>query len=176
MYEKIANDLLSSEEVKSLQFEIFPKIHKDGNPGRQFKRLPYCKDFKIHWSPTTTACKRTQFVCKRLHRFHTQINSMDKIPDNSIFVTMDIPSICTNISNKEGIEAAETTVRRKNIGTKIISIFLHLFWTIKVASAAKIFFCHKECPWYVINDFFYLKKKCFVQNPQISKFVTISET
>ena len=72
MFEKIANDLLSSEEVKSLQFEIFPKIHKDGNPGRQFNRLPYCKDFKIHWSLTTTACKRTQFVCKRLHRFHTE--------------------------------------------------------------------------------------------------------
>ena len=91
--------------------------------------------------------------------FIRKINSMDKITDNSIFVTMDILSLCTNISNKEGIEAVETTVRRKNVGTRIISTFLHLFWTLKVASAAKLFFCRKECPWYVINEFFYLKKK-----------------
>ena len=40
---------------------------------------------------------------------------MEKIPDNSILVTMDVRSLYTNILNKEGIEAVETTLKRKNI-------------------------------------------------------------
>ena len=55
---------------------------------------------------------------------------MEKIPDNSILVTMDVRSLYTNIPNKEGIEAVETTLKRKNIRTKIISTFLRLVLTL----------------------------------------------
>ena len=55
---------------------------------------------------------------------------MEKIPDNSILVTMDVRSLYTNIPNKEGIEAVETTLKRKNIGTRIISTFLRLVLTL----------------------------------------------
>ena len=34
------------------------------------------------------------------------------------------------IPNKEGIENVETTVKRKNIGTRMISTFLHLVLTL----------------------------------------------
>ena len=51
---------------------------------------------------------------------------MEKIPDNSILVTMDVRSLYTNTPNKEGIEA----VKRKNIGTRIVSTFLRLVLTL----------------------------------------------
>ena len=62
--------------------------------------------------------------------FIRKINCMEKIPDNSILVTMDVRSLYTNIPNKEGIEAVETTLKRKNIGTRIISTFLRLILTL----------------------------------------------
>ena len=55
---------------------------------------------------------------------------MEKIPNNSILVTMDVRSLYTNTPNKEGIEAVETTLKRKNIGTRIVSTFLRLVLTL----------------------------------------------
>ena len=43
---------------------------------------------------------------------------------------MDVRSLYTNISNKEGIKAVETTMKRKNIGTRLISTFLRLVLTL----------------------------------------------
>ena len=55
---------------------------------------------------------------------------MEKIPDNSIPVTMDVRSLYTNIPNKEEIEAVGTTLKRKNMGTRIISSSLRLVLTL----------------------------------------------
>ena len=55
---------------------------------------------------------------------------MEKTTDNSILVTMNICSLYTNIPNKEGIEAVETILERKSIGTRIISTFLPLVLTL----------------------------------------------
>ena len=43
---------------------------------------------------------------------------------------MDVLSLYTNIPHKEGTEAVETTLNRKNIGTMIISTFLRLVLTL----------------------------------------------
>ena len=55
---------------------------------------------------------------------------MEKIPDNSILVTMDVRSLDTNIPNKEAIEAVETTFNRKSVGKRIFSTFLRLVLTL----------------------------------------------
>ena len=55
---------------------------------------------------------------------------MRKLPGNSILVTADVRSVYTNIPNKEGIEAVETFLKSKNIGTKIILTFLCLVLTL----------------------------------------------
>ena len=55
---------------------------------------------------------------------------MEKTTDNSILVTMNICSLYTNIPNKKGIEAVETILERKSIGTRIISTFVPLVLTL----------------------------------------------
>ena len=131
MNEKIANDLLSSE-AKTPQFKMLPKVHKEGNPGRPVVSSIDCHTTKIskyidnqlqpHVKELKSYVKDSDFIRK--------INGMEKIPDSSIFLTMDVQSLYTNIPNKEGIEAVETTLKRKNIGTRIISTFLRLVLTL----------------------------------------------
>ena len=130
--EKIANDLLSSE-AKTPQFKMLPKVHKEGNPGRPVVRSIDCHTTKISKyidNQLQPHVKELKSYVKDSTDFIWKINSMEKIPDNSILVTMDVRSLYTNIPNKEGIETVETTLKRKNIGTTIISTFLRLVLTL----------------------------------------------
>ena len=130
--EKIANDLLSSE-AKTPQFKMLPKVHKEGNPGRPVVSSIDCHTTKISKyiaNQLQPHVKELKSYVKDSTDFIRKINSMQKIPDNSILVTMDVRSLYTNIPNKEGIEAVETTLKRKNIGTAIISTFLRLVLTL----------------------------------------------
>ena len=130
--EKIANDLLSSEE-KTPQFKMLPKVYKEGNPGRPVVSSIDCHTTKISKyidNQLQPHVKELKSFVKDSTDFIRKINSMEKIPDNSILVTMDVRSLYTNISNREGIEAAETTLKRKNIGTMVTSTFLRLVLTL----------------------------------------------
>ena len=132
MNEKIATDLLSSE-AKTPQFKMLPKVHKEGNPGRSVVSSIDCHTAKISKyidNQLQPHVKELKSYVKDSTAFIRKINSMEKIPDNSILVTMDVRSLYTNIPNKEGIEAVETTLKRKNIGTRIISTFLRLVLTL----------------------------------------------
>ena len=130
--EKIANDLLSSE-AKTPQFKMLPKVYKEGNPGRPVVSSIDCHTTKISKyidNQLQPHVKELKSFVKDSTDFIRKINSMEKIPDNSILVTMDVRSLYTNISNREGIEAAETTLKRKNIGTTVTSTFLRLVLTL----------------------------------------------
>ena len=130
--EKIANDLLSSE-AKTPQFKMLPKVHKEGNPGRQVVNSIDCHTTNISKyidNQLQPHVKELKSYVKDSTDFIRKIDSMEKIPDNSILVTMDVRSLYTNIPNKEGIESVETTLKRKNIGTRIISTFLRLVLTL----------------------------------------------
>ena len=77
---------------------------------------PHVKELKSYVKDSTDFIRKT--------------NSMEKNPDSNILVTMDELSLYTNILNKVGIPAVETTLKRKNIGKRIISIFLCLVLTL----------------------------------------------
>ena len=68
---------------------------------------------------------------------------MEKIPDNNILVTMDVRYLFTNFPNKEGTEAVETTLKRKNKATRIISTILRLI----LFSTVKTTYRLKAAPW-----------------------------
>ena len=130
--EKIANDL-SSSEAKTLQFKMLPKVYKVGNPGRPVVSSIDCYTKKISKyinNQLQPHVKELKSYVKHSTDFIRKINGMEKIPDNSILVTMDVRSLYTNIPNKEGIEAVETTLKSKNIGTRIISTFPRLVLTL----------------------------------------------
>ena len=116
--EKVANNLLSSE-AKIPQFKMLPKVHKKANSGRPMVSSINCHATKISKyidNQLQPHVKELKSYVKDSTDFIRKINSMEKIPDNSIFVTMDVRSLYTHIPNKEGIKAVETTLKRKNIG------------------------------------------------------------
>ena len=86
MNEKIANDLLSSE-AKTPQFKTLPKVHKEGNPGRPVVSLIDCHTTKISKyinNQIQPHVKELKSYVKDTTDFIRKINSMGKIPDNSI--------------------------------------------------------------------------------------------
>ena len=130
--EQIANDLLSSE-AKTSQFKMLPKVHKEGNPGRPMVSSIDCHTTKISKyidNKLQPYVKELKSYVKDSIDFIWKINSMEKNPDNSTLVTMDVRSLYTNIPNKEGVEALETTLKIKKVGTRINSTFLQLVLTL----------------------------------------------
>ena len=126
--EKIANDLLTSE-AKTPQFKMLRKVHKDGNSGRPVVSSIDCHTTRISKyidNRLQPHIKQLKSYVKDCTDFIRKINSVEKISDNSILVTVDVRSLYTNIPNKEGIEAVETTLKRKNKATRIITTFLRL--------------------------------------------------
>ena len=45
--------------------------------------------------------------------FIRKINNLERIPENSILVTMDMHSLYTSIPNNEGIKAVKRTLKQK---------------------------------------------------------------
>ena len=65
----------------------------------------------------------------RLHFFFLTIckQKREEIPFNSILVTTDVLSLCTNFPTKEGIETVETALKIKLLS--VISTFPYLILT-----------------------------------------------
>ena len=92
---------------------MLPKVHKEGNLSRPVVSSIDChttKTLKYMKNQLQPHVKELKSYVKDSTDFIRKINSMEKIPDNSILVTMDLRSLYTNIPNKEGIEALETTL------------------------------------------------------------------
>ena len=58
---------------------------------------------------------------------------MEKIPENSYLVSLDVISLYRNIPNSEGIKAVKTSSEnfpRRTVATKVIATFLPLILTL----------------------------------------------
>ena len=96
---------------------MFPKVHQKRNPGTPVVSSIDCHTTNIskytdhhHLQPYV---KELKSYVKDSTDFIRKINSIKKIPDNSILVTIDVRSLHTNIPNKEGIKAVELTLKKK---------------------------------------------------------------
>ena len=122
--ENIANDLLSSE-AKTPPCKMLPKVYKEGNPGR-----PVVSSIDSHTTKISIYIdnqlqrhvKELKSYVKDSTDFIRKINSMEKIPDNSILVTMDVRSLYTNIPNKLQTEKSSSKKKQKN---KVIEYHLY---------------------------------------------------
>ena len=129
MEEKTANNLKSSE-AKISQFKMFPKIHKKENPSRPVVTSVDCHTTKIskHVDHLLQPhVKELRSYVKISRDFMRKINNLERIPENRIFVTMDVRSLYTKIPNNDCIKAVETTPKRKTISTRISLHFSTLF-------------------------------------------------
>ena len=103
--EKIANDLLSSE-AKTTQFKMLSKVHKERNPGRPVVSSIDCHTTKISKyinNQLQPHVKELKLYVKDSTDFIRKTNNMEKIPDSSILVTMNVRSLYTNIPNRQRI-------------------------------------------------------------------------
>ena len=85
-----------------------PKIHKEGNPCRPVISSVNCHTTKIlqytdhHLQPHV---QELGSYVKDSTDFIKKISTIDKVPQKSFLVTMDVRSLYTNIPNNEEIKA-----------------------------------------------------------------------
>ena len=112
---------------------LVQKLHKEGNPCTPGVSSIDCHTTKISQyidKQLKPHVKEIKLYVKGSTDFIWKINSMEKVPDNNILLTMDVHFLYANIRNKEGIEAVETTLKRNNKATRIILTFLRLVLTL----------------------------------------------
>ena len=125
--ENIANGL-KNPSPRTPQFDISPKIHKEGNPGRPVVSSINCdianisKHIDYHLQPIV---KLIPSFVKDTNDFINKINAVKSVPKNSYLVTMDVRSLHTNIPNAEGISAVKRAFdnySKKTITTNVLGI------------------------------------------------------
>ena len=104
------------------------KIHKEGNPGKAVVSSVNCYTTKISQYFDHHLQPHVQELVKDSTDFIKEVSTIDKVPQESFLVTMtmDVCSLYTNIPSNEENKSVETTLKRKNLQTKLIISFLKL--------------------------------------------------
>ena len=99
------------------------KIHKEGNPGRPvISSVNYIttKIFQYVGHDLQPNVEELESFAKDLTDFMKTVFTTDKVPQERFLDTMDVCSLYISIPNNEGIKAVETTLKWKNLQTKVI--------------------------------------------------------
>ncbi len=94
-------------------FWLFPKIHKTNNPGRPVISSINCNTSKLsksvdhHIQPLA---KQVKSYIQDTTDFINKLQALDTLPDNALLITMDVRSLYTNISNKDGRKALKVAL------------------------------------------------------------------
>ena len=127
---------LKSYEPQTSKFSLYPKIHKDGNPGRPVIISVDCHSSKIskyvdyHLQPEV--CKLKSYTKDSTDAMNKLAEIKGEITEHDILVTMDVHSLYTNIPNDEGIQAVREKLNNSpsRIPTRVITTFLLLIVTL----------------------------------------------
>ena len=115
---------------------FLPKVHKKEIPGRPVVSSIDCPTAKIskfidhHLQPIV---QKIPSYIKDTTDFLNKINNIVNVHDQSIFVSLDVKSLYTNIPNSEGIAAVKRAFdnySNKLVSTKVIVTFLSLILTL----------------------------------------------
>lgn len=130
--DKVADGLISNE-CKTAKFYLLPKVHKKNNPGRPVINSINCPTEKISKYVDYHLQDHVTKLPSYLKDSTDLINKLSKIehlPSNSIFVSMDVKSLYTNIPNQEGIYAVRETLTNWPKLATVITTFLGLLLTM----------------------------------------------
>ena len=106
------------------------------NPGRLAISFVNCHTSNIskyvdyHLQPIV---QQILFYIQDTSDFLRKFNKIEKIPDNSYLISLDVRSLYTSILNSEGIKAVKTFLKnfpRRTVATKVITTFLSLILTL----------------------------------------------
>lgn len=136
--EKMASQL-KTVNPRTPRFYLLPKIHKPNNPGRPVVSSINCHTERIsqfvdhHLQPLTK--KLTSYIQDTTDFLRKLKNLPDKLPENTLLVTMDVRSLYTNIPNSEGIQAVKSYLEARGEPgdrelSQVISNFLTLILTL----------------------------------------------
>ena len=131
---RTANSLLE-EKIKTPEFHLLPKKHKANNSGRPVISSVNCRTSRIsefvdyYLQPEV---KKLKSYVKDTTDFIKKIEAIDHVSDDSYLVSLDVPSLYTNIPHKEGIEAVKQKLKKSkpSISIKVILTFLKLILTL----------------------------------------------
>ena len=127
---------LKTTSPQTPRFYIQPKIHKQGNP-----RRPAISSIDCHTSNISkyvdyhlqSIVQQIPAYIQDTSNFLRKINKIEKIPDNSYLVSLDVRSSYTSIPNSEGIKYVKGSTEnfpRRTVATKVIPTFLSLILTL----------------------------------------------
>ena len=130
---------LKATDPRTPRFYLKPKIHKPNNPGRPVVSSINCHTERIsqfvdyHLQPLTK--KLTSYIQDTTDFLRKLQNLPEKLPDDTILVTMDVRSLYTNIPNAEGIQAVKSYLEERNEPgdqnlSQVIANFLTLILTL----------------------------------------------
>ena len=100
-------DGLEIKSPKSPHFDIKPKLHKEGVPGRPVISSANCHTSEIseyvdyHLQPIV---REIHPYVKDTSDFLRKLNAVESVPDNPYLVSLDVKSLYTSVSNAEGIK------------------------------------------------------------------------
>ena len=131
--EKIT-DGLEVSNTKTLKFYLQRKIYKRNNPGPSVVVICHTSSISkyvdYHLPPIV---KYMSSYVQDTKDFLTKLNHVKLIPKQGLFVTLDVKSLYTNITNNESIKNViklHDKQSSKSISTKIIITFLSLILTL----------------------------------------------
>ena len=125
---------ITSAQIPRLYIQ--PKIHKQSNPERPVISSVNCQTSNIskyvdyHLQPIV---QQIPSYIQDTSDFLRKINRIEKIPDISYLVSLNVRSLYTSILNSEGIKAVKTSLEnfpRTTVATKVITTFLSLILTL----------------------------------------------
>ena len=108
LIDKETMDSLKPLDTKSARFYLLPKIHKNNNPGRPVVSSVNCHTTKIskyvdHYIQTL-AIQVKSYITGTIDLL-SKIKHIKQLPQNTIFVTLDVRSLNSNFKHDEGLAA-----------------------------------------------------------------------
>ena len=126
---------LIPDHVKTPNFYLLPKVHKENHLGR-----PVISSVSCHTSAISTLVdyhlqpyvKQLKSYVKDTTDFINKIEHLPPTVKESFLVSMDVRSLYTNIPHKEGIEAVKLSLNRKpsTVSNIVLLMFLNLILTL----------------------------------------------
>ena len=133
--EKVAKGL-KVDYPKTPKFSTFPKLHKEGIPGRPVIDSMNCHSMQIskyvdyHLQPEVIKLK--SYTRDSTDTINKISQLQDKTKETDILVSMDVRSLYTNIPNNEGLQAVTDALNASptQLPTRVITTFLFLILTL----------------------------------------------